>query len=87
MAALNIRHVGTHVAQLLAEAFGSLENFSRQEIQAYIKSKGGKTTSSVSRNTDLVLVGENPGSKADKAHKLGLKIVSESQFVKITTVS
>lgn len=64
---------------------GTLENFSRQEIQAYIKSKGGKATSSVSKSTDLLLAGTNPGSKADKAAQLGVKIVSESEFLKITS--
>ena len=157
LAALGIRHVGTHVAEVLAEAFGliyklaeasveeleqiheigpivaksihaffhsasgadmivrlrkaglsmkhttagpgagagplagktvvvtgTLENFSRKEIEDYIKSKGGKTASSISKNTDLVVVGENPGSKADKARELGVRIVSEAEFLRIS---
>lgn len=157
LAALGIRHVGTHVAQVLAETFGSmdelanasaeeleeihevgpimaksvhaffrsasgtrmienlrkaglqmkpapggpakaagplasktvvvtgtLEKFSRQEIRAYIKSKGGRAAGSVSKNTDLLVVGADPGSKARKADQLGVQIVSESEFLEIT---
>ena len=64
---------------------GSLDGFSRQEIETYIKSKGGKPGSSVSKKTDLVVVGENPGSKADKAAQLGVRTVSQSKFLKITS--
>ena len=63
---------------------GSLEKFSRQEIKTYIQSKGGRVSSSVSKKTDMVLAGADPGSKADKARKLGVKIVSESEFLKIS---
>ena len=63
---------------------GTLENFARQEIEGYIRSKGGKPTSSVSKNTDLVVVGEDPGSKADKAAQLGVRTVSEAEFLKMT---
>ncbi|MCK4851176.1 MAG: NAD-dependent DNA ligase LigA, partial [Phycisphaerae bacterium] len=63
---------------------GTLEKFSRQQIQAYIRSKGGRAASSVSKSTDLVVVGANPGSKAQRARKLGVQIVSESEFLKIT---
>ena len=155
LAALGIRHVGTHMAEVLAEAFGSiekligasaeeleetheigpivaksihtflhsasggrmigrlreagvlmkhassgpgtgagplagktvvvtgtLENFSRKEIENYIKSKGGRTSNSVSKKTDLVVAGENPGSKEEKARELGVKVMSEGEFVK-----
>ena len=158
LAALGIRHVGTHVAEVLAEAFGSidklaaatveelqkiheigpivaksiyaffhsvsgarmiahlrkagldmkhislgpakgrgplagmtvvvtgaLKNFSRQEIESYIKSKGGKASDSVSKKTDFVLLGEDPGSKADKAAQLGVRTVNEAEFLKITS--
>ena len=64
---------------------GSLEHFSRQEIEAYIRNKGGKASGAVSKSTDLVVVGENPGSKAQKARKLGVPIVSESEFLKISS--
>ena len=44
---------------------------------------GGKVSSSVSKNTDYLLLGENPGSKYDKATKLGVKIIKESDFLGI----
>lgn len=59
---------------------GTLEKYSRQEIEELIEREGGRATSSVSRNTDYVVVGENPGSKADKAHKLGVPTLTEADF-------
>ncbi len=59
---------------------GTLENFSRQQIEEAIRNAGGKTSSSVSKNTDFVLAGDNPGSKLDKALKLGVEVLSEEQF-------
>ena len=59
---------------------GTLEHYSRTEIEETIRRCGGKATSSVSQNTDFVLVGEDPGSKADKARQLGVKIVTEKEF-------
>ena len=50
---------------------GTLVNFSRQQIEEAIRNAGGKTSSSVSKNTDFVLAGENPGSKIEKARQLG----------------
>jgi len=66
---------------------GVLERFSRTEIKEVIESLGGKTSSSVSKNTDFVLVGENPGSKFDKARELGIKILNEEEFIKMTNLS
>ena len=60
---------------------GTLENFSREEASVRINALGGKVTSSVSPKTDFLLVGESAGSKLDKAKKLGIKILSEKQFV------
>ncbi len=62
---------------------GSLENFSRSEIENLIKKLGGKPASSVSSKTDYLIVGENPGSKLDKAKQLGVKIISEKEFMDI----
>ena len=63
---------------------GTLKNFSRQEIERAIKQAGGKASSSVSKKTDFVLAGENPGSKLDKAKQLGVKVISEGEFLKMT---
>ena len=59
---------------------GSLEGFSRDEATTAIKERGGKVTSSVSKRTDYVLVGANPGSKYDKAKELGVEVVDEGAF-------
>jgi DNA ligase (NAD+) len=66
---------------------GTLERFSRTEIKEVIESLGGKTSSSVSKNTDFVLVGESPGSKFDKARELGIKTLNEEEFIKMTNLS
>jgi len=57
---------------------GTLPNFGREEIKALIQSHGGKTTDSVSRNTSYLVVGENPGSKLDKATQLGIPVLEEA---------
>ncbi|WP_416385074.1 NAD-dependent DNA ligase LigA [Tersicoccus mangrovi] len=59
---------------------GSLENFSRDEAKEAILSRGGKAAGSVSKKTDYVVVGENAGSKADKAEQLGVKVLDEAGF-------
>jgi DNA ligase (NAD+) len=64
---------------------GTLESMSRDEAKAKIKDLGGKTSESVSTNTDYVIVGENPGSKADKAEKLGVSILDEQKFLKLVS--
>ena len=62
---------------------GSLESLTRSEAGALIKERGGKVTSSVSKKTDFVLVGEDPGSKYDKAKDLGITILDEASFQKM----
>lgn len=59
---------------------GSLQSFTRDEAQARIEERGGKVTSSVSKKTDYVVVGESPGSKQKKAEKLGVPLLDESAF-------
>jgi DNA ligase (NAD+) len=61
---------------------GTLEGFSREEAEDAIKAAGGRATSSVSKNTDFVVVGADPGSKADKAPKLGVETVDEAEFLR-----
>ena len=62
---------------------GGLDNYTRGEAADLIKERGGKVSSSVSKKTDYVLVGDEPGSKYDKAQKLGIKCISEAQFEKL----
>ena len=59
---------------------GTLEKYTRTEASEIIERLGGKTSSSVSKKTDYVLAGKEAGSKLDKAQKLGVKIISESEF-------
>ena len=62
---------------------GTLQNFSRKEIEELIHQLGGKPSGSVSRNTDFVIVGEDPGSKLEKARQLGIKTLSEEEFLRL----
>lgn len=62
---------------------GTLKNFTRDQIEQMIKQLGGKVSSSVSKNTDYVLVGENPGSKLDKAQALGVRTITEDEFMEL----
>jgi len=59
---------------------GSLSLFSRDEASEKIIGFGGSVSSSVSNKTDYVLAGEKAGSKLDKANKLGIKIIDETEF-------
>lgn len=59
---------------------GSLETFTRDGINEVIVAHGGKSASSVSKKTDYVLVGSEPGSKAKKAEELGVTIIDEAEF-------
>lgn len=62
---------------------GSLERFTRDSVKEAIISRGGKASGSVSKKTDFVVVGENAGSKADKAEELGRPILDEAGFEKL----
>ncbi|MEA3423053.1 MAG: NAD-dependent DNA ligase LigA, partial [Bacillota bacterium] len=65
---------------------GSLEHFTRDGIKEKILELGGKPASSVSKNTDFVIVGKDPGSKHDKALSLGVKIITEEEFLNISSL-
>ncbi|MCF6462940.1 NAD-dependent DNA ligase LigA [Clostridium sp. Cult1] len=62
---------------------GTIEAYSRKELKEKIQDLGGKVTGSVSRNTDYVIVGENPGSKYEKAVELGIEIIDEERLLEI----
>jgi DNA ligase (NAD+) len=83
---VNMEYLGKKV--VLDESFagktfvltGTLNEFKREEAKEIIESRGGKTSGSVSKKTDVVLAGTDPGSKYDKAVELGVTIWSEEDF-------
>ena len=62
---------------------GALKSMTREEAQRLVEELGGHAASSVSRKTDFVVVGENPGSKYQKALQLGIKILTEEEFLRL----
>ena len=60
---------------------GTLSRFTRLTIQQLIRDHGGKPTASVSKKTDLLVAGENAGTKLEKARELGVKVVSEDELL------
>ena len=61
-------------------ATGSLQHYTRDSVKEAIISRGGKASGSVSKKTDYVVVGDNAGTKADKAEQLGVRVLDEDQF-------
>ena len=57
---------------------GTLPTYSREQVKALILENGGKVTDSISKKTDYLVVGENAGSKLDKARQLGVPILDEA---------
>jgi len=62
---------------------GTLPSMTREEATEKIEARGGHVTGSVSKKTDYVLAGADPGSKFDKAKELGVKIIDEAEFRKM----
>ena len=62
---------------------GAFKSMTRSEAERKIRLLGGHPSSSISRQTDFLVVGENPGSKLEKAKKLGVKIIGEKEFLEI----
>lgn len=78
-------HVKKTAQPLAGKTFvltGTLSSLTRDEAKEKIRDRGGDVSSSVSKETDCVVVGEDPGSKAEKAQKLGVTILSETDFLK-----
>lgn len=62
---------------------GTLESMSREDAHGKIRALGGNVSSAVSAKTSFVLAGENPGSKFEKAKRLGVKVINEKEFLKM----
>jgi DNA ligase (NAD+) len=80
------RQVSAEGLPLIGKTFvvtGTLSRLSRTESESRIKDLGGKVTSSVTQNTDFLVVGESPGSKLAAAERLGTKILDEGKFIEL----
>jgi len=62
---------------------GELKNYSRLQAKELVRKTGGNASSGVSKDTDFVVAGENPGSKYEQAKKLGIKIINEKEFSRL----
>ena len=62
---------------------GTLETLSRSEARRAIEERGGRVLSSVSKRTSYVVVGDNAGTKADKAKELGIAVLSEEALLEL----
>lgn len=82
-----LQQEGSHAAQTLTgKTFvltGTLPRLSREEAKSMIKDRGGKVSSSVSKKTDYLLSGDDPGSKYQKATELGVEIIDEQKFIEL----
>jgi len=76
---------GSPFAGLTCVLTGKLDTMERAEAERRIQALGGKATSSVSRQTDLVIAGPGAGSKLDKARELGIEIIDEDEFLRRLT--
>ena len=77
------RRVDSPLAGKTVVITGTLSSMSRDEAKARLIAMGAKVVGSVSKKTDLVIVGENPGSKAEKAEKLGIATVEERALIEL----
>ena len=66
---------------------GTIKGLARNEIKELVEKMGGKVSSAVSKKTDFVIVGENPGSKHDKAVELGIRVIGEEELKNIVNLN
>jgi DNA ligase (NAD+) len=76
------KQVGGPLAGKTIVVTGTLPTLSRDDAEEMVRNAGGKTAGSVSKKTAFVVVGENPGSKADKARELGVDVVDEAELMR-----
>jgi DNA ligase (NAD+) len=62
---------------------GTMNRFGRDEARKLVEDLGGRVTSSVSKKTDFVVAGENPGSKLESARKHGVQVLTEEEFLEL----
>jgi DNA ligase (NAD+) len=77
--------IGTKLKGKTFAITGTLESMTRLEAQRKIRLLGGNPVNSISKNTNYLIVGKNPGSKLKKAKELGVKIITEEEFLKMIT--
>jgi len=65
---------------------GTLKSFEREDVKNIIKQMGGNVSESISKKTDYLVIGENPGSKLEKAKELNIKIIDEEKFKKMISI-
>ena len=81
--ALAYRRVNLKLKEKIYVLTGEMSGLTREEAKSKIRKMGGDISSSVSKKTDFVVVGKNPGSKYEKAKKLGVKIIMEKEFLRM----
>ena len=78
---LNVVEINDNFSGKTFVLTGSLEKVTREEAKSLIEKNGGNVSGSVSKKTDVVVVGDSPGSKYDKAKELGITIWNEEEFL------